>query len=101
MFAMHKGLWRYCRLNFGTNSASEIFQKVISEQIHDIPGTLNISNDVIKIQADHDKAFEAVFKKFADAKLTLNKSKCAFNKSSITFFGFAFSSKGNAPDPTR
>ena len=46
-FAMHKGLRRYSRLNFGTNSASEIFQKVINEQMHDIPGTLNISDDVI------------------------------------------------------
>ena len=103
-FATHKGLWRYSRLNFGTNSASEIFQKVINEQIHDIPGTLNISDDVIifgKTQADHDKALEAVFKKFADARLTLNKSKCEFNKSSITFFGFVFSSKGIAPDPTK
>ena len=56
-FAMHKGLWRYSRLNFGTNSASKIFQKVINEQIHNIPGTLHISDDVIifgKTQADHD-----------------------------------------------
>ena len=30
-FATHKGLWRYARLNFVTNSASEIFQKVISD----------------------------------------------------------------------
>ena len=103
-FATHKGLWRYSRLNFGTNSASEIFQKVINEQIHDIPGTLNISDDVIifgKTQSDHDKALEGVFKKFADAKLTFSKRKCEFNKSSITFFGFVFSSKGITPDPTK
>ena len=77
---------------------------MINEQIHDIPGTLNISDDVIifgKTQSDHDKALETVFKKFADAKLTFNKSKCEFNKSSITFFGFVFSSKGIAPDPTK
>jgi len=42
-----KGIWRYSRLNFGTNSASEIFQKVINDQIHDIQGKLNISDDVI------------------------------------------------------
>ena len=91
-------------MNFGTNSASEIFQKVTNQQIHNIPGTLNISDDVIifgKTQADHDKAPTAVFKKFADVKLTLNKSKCEFNKSSITFFGFVSSSKGIAPDPTK
>lgn len=44
-FATHKGLWRYTRLNFGTNSASEIFQKTIQYQLKDIPGSLNISDD--------------------------------------------------------
>ena len=43
-FVMHQGLWRYSRLNFGTNLASEI---VINEQIRDIPGALNISDDFI------------------------------------------------------
>ena len=32
-FAMHKGFRRYKRLNFGTNSASESFQNVISEEL--------------------------------------------------------------------
>ena len=103
-FATHKGLWRYSRLNFGTNSASEIFQKTINEQIHDIPGALNISDDVIifgKTQSDHDAALKAVFQKFAKVNLTLNKSKCEFNKASITFFGFVFSSEGISPDPTK
>ena len=71
-FVTHQGLWRYCRLNFGTNSASEIFQKQISEQVRDIPGVLNISDDVIifgKTQADHDKAIKAVFKKFEQEQL--------------------------------
>ena len=39
-FVTHKGLRRYARLNFGTNSASDI----IGEQIRDIPGSLNISS---------------------------------------------------------
>lgn len=46
-FATHKGLWRYNRLNFGTNSASEIFQKEIQSLLANIPGSLNISDDVI------------------------------------------------------
>ena len=46
----------------------EIFQKIVSEQIRDIPGALNISNDVIifgKTQAEHDAALHAVFKIFS------------------------------------
>ena len=72
-FVTHKGLRRYARLNFSTNSASEIFQNIIGEQIRDIPGSLNISDDVIvfgKSQADHDIALKAVFQKFAEVNLT-------------------------------
>ena len=103
-FATHKGLWRYTRLNFGTNSASEIFQKIIQDQLRNVPGTLNISNDVIvfgKTQADHDAALNAACQKFTDVGLTLNKKKCEFNKSSVTFFGFVFSGKGIMPDPEK
>ena len=46
-FVTHEGLRRYTRLNFGTNSASEIFQNAVCEQIKDIPGALNISDDII------------------------------------------------------
>ena len=87
-FVTHKGLRRYTRLNFGTNSAREIFQNIISEQLHDIPGTLNISDDVIvygKTQAEHDEALKRVFQKFSDVNLTLNKRKCEFNKPSLSF----------------
>ena len=100
-FATHKGLRRYARLNFGTNSASEIFQKVINDQIRDIPGALNISDDVIvfgKTQAEHDAALQKVAHKFATANLTLNKKKCEFNKKSIIFFGFVFSENDISPD---
>ena len=104
MFATHKGLRRYARLNFGTNSASEMFQNVISNQIHDISGALNISDDVIifgKTQAEHDIALHKVFRKFSEVNLTLNKRKCEFNKRSITFFGFGFSGQGISPDPKK
>ena len=103
-FATHKGYHRYARLNFVTISASEIFQMVINELIRDIPGALNISDDVIvfgKTQAEHDAALQAVFWKFAEVNLTLNKKKCEFDKKSITFLGFVFSGQGISPDPKK
>ena len=103
-FATHKGLWRYNRLNFGTSSASEIFQKEIQSLLANIPGSLNISDDVIVFghtQAEHDEALEAVYRKFSDVNLTLHKKKCEFNKPSISFFGFVFSDQGISPDPKK
>ena len=93
---------QYTQLNFGTNSASDMFQNIISEQIRDIPGTINISDDVIvfvKTQAEHNKALQAVFERFSTAGLSLNKTKCEFNRNSLTFFGVIFSDKGISPDP--
>ena len=58
-FATHKGLRQYARLNFGTSSASEMFQDIISELVCDIPGAFNISDDLVvfgKTQAEHDEA---------------------------------------------
>ena len=103
-FATHQGLFRYKKLNFGTSSASEIFQLAINEQIHDIPNAINISDDVIiygKTQAEHDQALEAVFHRFSSNGLTLNRKKCVFNQSELTFFGLVFSSQGVSPDPQK
>ena len=76
----------------------------MGEQLRDITGTLNISDDAIvygKTQSDHDEALKKVFQKFSDVNLTLNKSKCEFNKSSLSFFGFVFSKDGVSPDPDK
>ena len=103
-FATHKGLHRYKKLNFGTNSASEIFQHVIGEQIRDIPNAINISDDIIifgQTQADHDEALRAVFERFSHIGLTLNQSKCEFSQSQLTFFGLVFSGEGVSPDPAK
>ena len=73
----------------------------MSEQLRDITGTLNISDDVLvyrKTQADH---YEALKKVFSDVYLILNKSNCEFDKSSLSFFGFVFSKDGVSPDPDK
>lgn len=103
-FATNKGLWRYIRLNCGTNSASEIFQKTIQDQLHDIPCTLHISNDIIvfmKTQTEHNTALNTVCKLLSNVNLTLNEKKCEFNKPTVTFFRFVFSLDGTAPNPNK
>ncbi|KAK3742186.1 hypothetical protein QZH41_012077 [Actinostola sp. cb2023] len=70
----------------------------------DIPGALNISDDVIvfgQTQNDHDETLEKTLKKFSDNHLTLNAKKCEFNKTSLEFFGFVFSDSGMKPDPKK
>lgn len=103
-FSTHMGLYRYKRLNFGTNSASEIFQKTISSIIDGIPGAKNISDDIIvygKNQNEHDTALNKVCNALHRNGLTLNKEKCEFNKKELTFFGVIFNGSGISADPTK
>ena len=46
-FATHAGLIRYKRLLFGLNTASELFQKAISDLLRGVPGVKNLSDDII------------------------------------------------------
>ena len=89
---------------FGTNSASEMFQHVVSEQIKDIPGVMNVSVDLVvygKTREEHNQALEATFKRLSSIGLTLNESKCKFNQSSISFYGLVFSATRKSPDPEK
>ena len=101
-FATHKGLWRYNCLNFGTSSASEIFQKEIQSLLANIPGSLNISDDVIVFghtQAEHDEALEAVCRKFSDVNLTLQKKNA--NSTSLLSHSSGLCSLAKASHLTR
>ncbi|KAK3773161.1 hypothetical protein RRG08_013748 [Elysia crispata] len=44
-FVTHKGLFRYKRLIFGINAASEKFQNIISQVLQGCEGAQNISDD--------------------------------------------------------
>ena len=96
-FATHKGLYRYKRLSFGINPASEIFQKAVSDVLEGIEHARNISDDIIvfgKTQDEHDTALKSVFQSLKDNNLTINPDKCEFNKSSTNFFGHQLSKDG-------
>ena len=66
-----------------------------------MPGSLNISDDIIvygATQAEHDESLKSVLERLRQNNLTLNKSKCEFNKSSLVYFGYVFSNCGVSPD---
>ena len=103
-FSTHLGLHRYKRLIFGISSASEVFQHVIEQVLSGIQGVRNISDDIIifgTTQTKHDEALEKVLKRLQDCGLTLNHSKCEFNKPTLEFYGHIFSKKGLSPSPDK
>ena len=100
-FSTHVGLARYCRLNFGTNSAAEIFHNEISKRIQNIEGAFSIHDDILmygRTQLEHDAGVENVMRMLEADNLTANESKSEFNKSVIKFFGLLFSEEGVKPD---
>ena len=103
-FATHIGLRRYKRLLFGLNSASEIFQNAICVTIEGIPGTLNVSDDILvygKTQKEHDERLVMALDRLRERGLTLNKAKCVFNKETLKYHGYIFSKHGVSPDPDK
>jgi len=96
-FATHIGWFRYKRLFFGINTASEIFQKKIHQLLIDIPGAINIADDILivgKTTQEHDSNVLAVLERLRTHGLTINLSKCEFSKTSIDFFGLHFTDQG-------
>ena len=103
--ATHVGLYRYKRLNFGTKSSGEIFQDTVSKELTcDIPGCINISDDILvfgKGQEEHDQFLEKLFKRAREKRITFNKDKCECNKDRCLYYGIVFSKEGAPPDPAK
>ena len=98
------GRHRFKRLPFGTHSAAEVFQKKISEIISDIEGAANDQDDIIvfgKDSEEHDKALKQVLDRVRESGLKLNKKKCTFRMTEITFLGHLISADGIKRDPRK
>ena len=103
-FATHAGLYRYKRLLFGVNTATEQYQYEIQRVLAGLEGAQNISDDIIIHAADretHDERLHAVLKRLQASGLTLNPKKCEFHLSEITFMGILISEKGIGPTAER
>ena len=103
-FATHLGLYRYKRLFFGVNSASEIFQETIRQVLADISGAVNLSDDILiygRSQDEHDACLRKVLQRLTEKGLTLNKEKCEYNKTSLEFLGHIFGQDGIKPSPDK
>ena len=64
-------------------------------------GAININDDILvfdKMHSEHIRNLEAVFQRFKEKGLTLNKRKCKYSKDKLEFFGYVFSKDGISPD---
>ena len=103
-FITHAGLFRFKRLNYGTNSAAEIFQHALQQVLHDITGVRNIADDILVFGSSyeaHNKALDECLHRIDTHGLILNLDKCQFLQPKLEFFGLNFSADGIRPDPKK
>ncbi|CAB3999011.1 Retrovirus-related Pol poly [Paramuricea clavata] len=101
-FATHNGIYRFKRLNYGTNSAAEIFQHTLQQVLQGIKGVRNIADDILifgSTYEEHNTSLEECLQRLEANGLTLNLGKCLFLKQNLDFFGLVFSKDGVSPDP--
>ena len=103
-FSTHVALYRYKRLMFGINSASEIFQNTVAELLRDLPGCRNISDDIIvfgKTVAEYDRNLTAVLERLRENDVRLNRDKCKMSRKTVTFYEHVFGEHGLSADPDK
>ena len=91
------GLYRYKRLFFGVNMATEKFQQLIWQILKDCSGAHNLHDDVRVVgcnQDEHDENLERVMRKFEENGLTLNYDKCVISATSMTYMGEVLTGEG-------
>ena len=96
-FAAPDGLYRYKRLLFGVNMATEKFQQLIWQILRDCPGAYNLHDDVRVVGRDHkehDENLDKVMRKFEEHGLTLNYEKCVIGAKSMEYMGEVLTGEG-------
>jgi hypothetical protein len=92
------------RLPFGINLATDEYQKKMIELFGDYEGVEVIIDDILvhgRDQAEHDRRLEDVMRKINEVGLRLNKDKCTFRKSEVTYFGHQVGKDGVRPHPDK
>ena len=96
-FAAPNGLYRYKRLLFVINMATEKFQQIMWQVIKDCPGANNLHDDLRVVGAnekEHEAKLERVMTKLQDNGITINNDKCEIGVPSMTYMGDVLSGEG-------
>lgn len=97
---------RFCfnKMPFGISSAPEHFQKRMGKIFSGLDGVLCLMDDVLvfgKDKEEHDVRLTAALERIKAAGVTLNPSKCEFEKSKLKFLGHIIDENGIQADPEK
>ena len=103
-FAAPSGRYCWQRLPYGIKSAPEVYQKMLSELLQNVPDCFVFYDDVLiaaKDESTHRKTLYDVLSILSENGITLNKTKCVFLSPSIEFLGHFLSQTGISPSPSK
>ena len=84
------GRFRFLRLPYGIKSASEVFQRSVSQMLEDLEGAISFIDDILiwgNTKEQHDERLYAVLTKLRQENLKLNKAKCQFCVPGVKYLG--------------
>ena len=95
-----KGLYQMNRLPYGVSSAPAIFQRIMDQVLQGLPGTVCFLDDILisgRDTEEHMQNVEAVLQRLQERGFKVNREKCAFLQSSVTYLGHRIDEQGLHP----
>lgn len=102
-FSTPFGRYRFLRMPFGINSASEVFQRSMEQLFSGYPCSIIVDDIIIggRDAAEHDANLKRVLNRARNVKLKLNPAKCKFRLDRVSYVGHVFTSEGLKADPSK
>ena len=98
------GVFIYNVLAMGLSNANDIFEQCLQDILHDLPGVLNIADDILVFGETYEE-FKGNVLKFLDRciekDLHLNADKFKLNCEAVPSFGHLLTKNGIKPDPKK
>ncbi|XP_062541718.1 uncharacterized protein K02A2.6-like [Armigeres subalbatus] len=96
-FLSETGMYRFTRLMFGVNCAPEVFQREMTRILKDIENKIVYIDDILLFAESIEKlraTVAQVLQILRSNNLTLNSSKCEYDRTRVNFLGHELSEKG-------
>ena len=98
------GLFEFLRIPFGLKNSAQALQRLKDRVLCGLPflfvylDNILVASPSMEIHVSHVKQ---LFSRLQDAGLAINRDKCVFGASRVTFLGHAVTSKGTCPLPAK
>ena len=98
------GLYKFLRMPFGLKSSAQAFQRLMDGVLRGLDFVFVYLDDILVASSNPDKHLQdlrAVLQRLTYNGLSINRDKCRFGQTSVTFLGHQVSGEGISPLPAK